>query len=127
MDTPSLQKTIAPEDSQAAQTIAPGDPEEPLSEAPAAAPVDVRPTSDTPEITGYEFISRLGEGGMGVVWHAVQLSTRREVAVKLLGGAFGSERILARFTREVELSARLSHPNICDVYDSGSSGTSIIT
>jgi len=78
-----------------------------------------RPGS-VPEVRGYEVAGFLGEGGMGTVWSAVQLSTRREVALKLLGkGAFGSEKDRARFEREVELTARLHHPNIAQVFDSG--------
>ena len=73
-----------------------------------------------PQIEGYEVVGRLGQGGMGVVWRAVQLSTRREVALKLLAaGAFASDKARARFEREVELAARLEHPNIARVYDSG--------
>ena len=73
-----------------------------------------------PIVEGYEIIRLLGEGGMGAVWRAVQLSTGREVALKLLGaGRFGSDRARGRFEREVELSARLEHPNIARVYDSG--------
>jgi len=73
-----------------------------------------------PAIEGYEIIGRLGEGGMGVVWQAVQLSTKREVALKLLpAGQFGSAKAQRRFEREVELTARLEHPNIARVYDSG--------
>jgi regulation of enolase protein 1 (concanavalin A-like superfamily)/tetratricopeptide (TPR) repeat protein/predicted Ser/Thr protein kinase len=75
---------------------------------------------DVPQIEGYQIIGPLGEGGMGTVWKAVQLSTRREVALKVLGkGAFASEKAHARFEREVELTARLQHPNISRVYDSG--------
>ncbi len=74
----------------------------------------------TPEIEGFKITGRLGEGGMGTVWRAVQLSTHRDVALKLLGrGAFASERDRARFEREVELTARLQHPNIARLYDSG--------
>jgi len=73
-----------------------------------------------PDIEGYQITGHLGEGGMGSVWRGVQLSTRREVALKLLGvGVFGSDKARARFQREVELTARLSHPNIARVYDSG--------
>ncbi|NQT83664.1 tetratricopeptide repeat protein [bacterium] len=73
-----------------------------------------------PEVEGYEIAGPLGQGGMGTVWSAVQLSTRREVALKLLGkGAFGSEKDRTRFEREVELTARLHHPNIAQVFDSG--------
>ena len=73
-----------------------------------------------PTVAGYEIISRLGEGAMGEVWRATQLSTRREVALKLLAsGGHGSTKAHARFEREVELAARLEHPHIARVYDSG--------
>jgi eukaryotic-like serine/threonine-protein kinase len=73
-----------------------------------------------PRVDGYEIIGPLGEGGMGTVWRAVQLNTGRKVALKLLGaGAFGSPKLRARFEREVELTARLEHPNIARLYDSG--------
>ncbi len=77
-------------------------------------------SGDLPEVEGYEITELLGQGGMGIVWSAVQLSTQREVALKLLGkGEFGSEKARARFEREVELTARLEHPNIAGLYDSG--------
>ena len=73
-----------------------------------------------PQVEGYEVTARLGEGGMGTVWRATQLSTHRQVALKLLSERrFGSAKSRARFEREVELSARLEHPNIARVYDSG--------
>lgn len=73
-----------------------------------------------PQIEGYEITGRLGEGGMGVVWRATQLSTRRDVALKLLGTSlFGSTRARKRFEREVQVCAGLEHPNIARVYDSG--------
>ncbi|MBN2208063.1 MAG: serine/threonine protein kinase, partial [Candidatus Coatesbacteria bacterium] len=47
-------------------------------------------------------------------------STRRQVALKLLEtGAFGSQKALARFEREIELTARLQHPNIAQIFESG--------
>jgi serine/threonine protein kinase len=53
----------------------------------------------------------------------VQLSTRREVALKLVAhGAVASRRSRLRFDREVELAARLEHPSIARVYDSGMGG-----
>jgi hypothetical protein len=71
-------------------------------------------------IAGYQIVGRLGAGGMGVVWSAVQLGTRRTVALKLMGaGGFGSDQARARFEREVELAATLEHPFIARVYDSG--------
>ncbi len=73
-----------------------------------------------PRITGYAVSTMLGEGGMGSVWRAEQLSTRRDVALKVLGlRLFASERTRLRFDREVELTAKLEHPNIARIYDSG--------
>jgi WD40 repeat protein/tRNA A-37 threonylcarbamoyl transferase component Bud32 len=71
-----------------------------------------------PIIPGYDILGYLGRGGMGVVWKARQRSTRREVALKVLQ-AVTSDRARQRFWREVELSARLTHPNIARVYESG--------
>jgi Tol biopolymer transport system component len=76
--------------------------------------------SEYPDIEGYKIIEPLGEGGMGIVWRAEQLSTRREVALKLLiSQRVDSVKAQARFQREVELTARLDHPNIARIYDSG--------
>ena len=73
-----------------------------------------------PDIEGYKIIKPLGEGGMGMVWCAEQLSTRRQVALKLLvSHRVESPKAQARFQREVELTARLDHPNIACIYDSG--------
>jgi len=81
-----------------------------------------QPTTNgpAPEIEGYRVIGMLGRGGMGTVWRAVQLSTQREVALKVMSsGGFASNKARARFEREVELTAGLEHPNIARVYDSG--------
>lgn len=57
---------------------------------------------------------------MGSVWQAVQLSTRRPVAIKFMSAShLHSERARKRFDREVELASRLEHPCITRVYDSG--------
>jgi len=78
------------------------------------------PQQTPPQIEGYEVRGFLGEGGMGTVWRAVQLSTRRPVALKLLrAGGFASAKARLRFEREVELAARLEHPHIARVYESG--------
>jgi serine/threonine protein kinase len=69
---------------------------------------------------GYRIIDAIGEGGMGTVWRALQLSTQREVALKVLSaGSFRTQKFRVRFEREVELTAQLEHPNIARVYDSG--------
>lgn len=74
----------------------------------------------TPEIEDYQILDKLGEGGMGSVWRAVQLSTHREVALKVMvSDVFGSDKARSRFEREVELAARLEHPNVTRIYESG--------
>jgi serine/threonine protein kinase len=75
---------------------------------------------EKPAIPGYEILEEIGRGAMGIVWKAVQLSTKRNVALKIMNsGVFGSHKLLSRFEREVELTARLNHPNIARIYDSG--------
>jgi len=77
-------------------------------------------SDEYPKLEGYRILGRLGKGGVGIVWRAVQLSTRREVALKFLhAGSFASDRTRARFEREVEVAACLEHPNIARIYDSG--------
>jgi len=57
---------------------------------------------------------------LGAVYRAVQLSTRREVALKLMSArALASEKARRRFEREVELASSLEHTNIARVFDSG--------
>ncbi|HUU85915.1 MAG TPA: protein kinase [Phycisphaerae bacterium] len=68
----------------------------------------------------YEILERIHEGGQGVVYKAVQRATNRIAAVKvLLHGPLATEQQRQRFTREVELVARLRHPNIVTLYESG--------
>jgi tetratricopeptide (TPR) repeat protein len=71
----------------------------------------------------YEVVEELGRGGMGVVLRAHQRSLRRDVALKvLLSGAKASERQVKRFMREAGALAKLAHPNIVRVYDTGEFG-----
>jgi len=73
-----------------------------------------------PEIDGYEIIGKLGEAGQGQVWRALHLGTNLEVALKVPRvGLSSSRKALARFQREVEVAARLRHPNIARIHDSG--------
>ena len=65
----------------------------------------------------YRLLEKLGEGGMGVVWKAVDTTLDREVAIKVLPDLLTTEpERLARFEREAKLLASLSHPNIAAVY-----------
>src|SRR5689334_3218868 len=70
-----------------------------------------------PRVEGYQVGERLGQGGMGVVYRAVQLSTQREVALKVMRLSFVEPTAAAaqRFQREVKLASRLSHPRIARV------------
>ena len=71
----------------------------------------------------YEILALLGEGGMGEVYRAKDTVLGREVAVKVLPPAFSAdpERV-ARFQREAQALAALSHPNIASIYGFEQSG-----
>ncbi len=73
-----------------------------------------------PEIPGYDAIALIARGGMGAVYEAFQQATGRRVALKLmLDSTAASDSARRRFEREVELVARLQHPSIVPVIDSG--------
>ncbi|MEO1130041.1 MAG: serine/threonine-protein kinase [Planctomycetota bacterium] len=73
-----------------------------------------------PRIDGYEMRGVLSRGAQGVVFRALHTGLQREVALKVLGsGVLSTARQRARFEREIELVASLSHPNIVTVFDSG--------
>ena len=73
------------------------------------------------EIAGrYRIQSKLGEGGMGAVFKAEQISLKRTCAVKLLRpDVASSQLLLRRFNAEAEAVAKLSHPNTVNIYDFG--------
>ncbi len=70
----------------------------------------------------YRVLRELGHGGMATVYLAEDLKHHRQVAIKVLvpevAAAVGSER----FLREIDISARLDHPHILPLYDSGAAG-----
>jgi WD40 repeat protein len=68
----------------------------------------------------FELLERLGQGGMGIVFKARQLSPRRLVAVKVTGLEIApTSAQMQRFRNEAELAARLDHPGIVPVYEVG--------
>jgi serine/threonine-protein kinase len=69
------------------------------------------------KVAQYELKNVLGTGGMGTVWHAVDGSLKRDVAIKVLPEATASDpEFRARFLREARLAARLNHPNIATIF-----------
>ena len=76
------------------------------------------------QIGAYTVQSKLGEGGMAVVYKAYHARLRREVAIKLILSQIAQQPdFRARFEREAQLVASLQHPNIVAVYDFGDFGS----
>jgi Tol biopolymer transport system component len=68
----------------------------------------------------YQIVSRIGSGGMGEVYRAIDSRLKREVAIKVLPENFASDpQRIARFEREARAAGALNHPNIVSVYDVG--------
>ena len=71
-------------------------------------------------ITRYRITEKIGEGGMGVVYKALDETLDRTVALKFLSAHLSaSEENKARFVREAKATAALNHPNILSVYEIG--------
>ncbi len=85
-----------------------------------AEPPESGSVSMPAEIGRYRILRKLGSGGMGVVYEAEQQSPHRRVALKVVrGGRFVDEHRVRLFQREAETLARLKHPNIAAIYESG--------
>ena len=78
-----------------------------------------RETASIRRLGQYSLESKIGEGSMGIVYRAHHVLLRRPTAVKLLPPDRAGEENIARFEREVRLTAQLTHPNTVAVYDYG--------
>lgn len=84
---------------------------------PILPPRDMLPADAFP---GYELVREIHRGGQGVVYLAIQKSTNRKVAIKVIKeGPFSGTKERARFEREVHILGALNHPNIVAIHDSG--------
>ena len=74
-------------------------------------------------ISHYKILSKLGEGGMGVVYEAQDTRLLRSVAIKILPSHLVSdEKHRFQFAQEARAASALNHPNICTVHDVGQKG-----
>jgi eukaryotic-like serine/threonine-protein kinase len=105
----------------ASPTSADAPPPDPTVAAPPPLPAAFARQDFTGRTLGdFRLIRRLGEGGMGQVYLAEQLSLQRRVAVKLLRPDFlDNETFLKRFKGEAKAVAQLTHPNIVQVHAVG--------
>jgi serine/threonine protein kinase len=84
--------------------------------------VDSQPDPDI-QIAGYRIEARVGRGGMGEVYRAVQLSLGRRVALKILAPKLADDEMFRRrFLRESRIAASIDHPSIIPIYETGEEG-----
>ncbi len=93
-------------------------------ETPPEAPSASTPRSLEGQRLGpYEFLARIGAGGMGEVYKARDRRLNRTVAIKVLPPHLASDRLASeRFELEARAVAALNHPHICTLYDVGREG-----
>jgi serine/threonine-protein kinase len=75
----------------------------------------------------YHILKKLGEGGMGTVYLAEHVKMGRKSALKVMNPGMNTDPdAIARFNREASNASRLSHPNICGIYDFGETPEGLI-
>ncbi len=90
------------------------------------ATIDHLPIAERPgtQIGPYKLYQEIGEGGMGVVYMALQKEpVRRKVALKIIKPGMGTREVIARFAAEEQALAMMDHPNIARVFDAGTTET----
>ncbi len=92
-----------------------------VSQSPAAVHTPHIAEAGQPKMIGrYQVLGRIGSGGMGVIYAALDPSLGRKVAVKLLNPKGGQHKDARnRLLREAQALARLSHPSVVQVYEAG--------
>jgi serine/threonine protein kinase/tetratricopeptide (TPR) repeat protein len=102
-----------------------------LPGSPSPEPTRAEPAGPTPVAEGpgsligpYKLLQKLGEGGMGVVYLAVQeRPIRRKVALKIIKPGMDTEQVVARFEAERQALALMDHPHIARVLDAGATAS----
>ena len=98
--------------------------------SPASREVLARLASEAPlpeSIGGHRVVRVLGRGSMGTVYEACHRSTGEPVAVKVLRAGLPTRALLHRFRREAEILARLDHPYIAGILESGTTDVGLST
>src|SRR5918997_5804081 len=91
-----------------------------------AATLFVGTAMDTATIGDYQVHRTIGRGRYGVVYSASHVPTRRVVALKVLADQFAQDTVYrARFRRECDLLAQLSHPHVVPILEAGEDGDAL--
>ncbi|MFV8752751.1 serine/threonine-protein kinase [Nannocystaceae bacterium ST9] len=85
-----------------------------------------QPQTELARVGRYSVLRRIGEGGMSIVYRAYDPELDRQIALKLLRPDDPDDREgSARLVREARAMAKISHPNVAQVYDAGIAGSSV--